>query len=182
MGLKLEDLPEGTVYLVDKRNGQLYYYEPTLAQMGYIKRQVRGQEDEKEPLPETYTGAKPYASHLTPQERAERWDELARMNADKRKREEEAAAARGEELPYKPEGSDEATEEGQQVPADQTHAEAGASEGATAGQGDAGTVNAQPKEPVRVMTDKAKGASYEDFQSKGWTDEQLLHNGYMIYE
>jgi hypothetical protein len=30
------------------------------------------------------------------------------------------------------------------------------------------------------MTTKAGGASYESFRASGWTDEQLIANGYMM--
>lgn len=33
--------------------------------------------------------------------------------------------------------------------------------------------------PVITMTEKAKGVSYESFVTKGWSDEQLIANGYM---
>src|SRR5690625_4227929 len=36
-----------------------------------------------------------------------------------------------------------------------------------------------PAAPAHVMTAKANGAKYEDFVAQGWTDEQLVANGYM---
>lgn len=34
-------------------------------------------------------------------------------------------------------------------------------------------------EPTKVMTDKADGATYDQFVQNGWTDEQLVDQGYM---
>jgi hypothetical protein len=34
--------------------------------------------------------------------------------------------------------------------------------------------------PVKVMTEKACGATYEQFIAQGWNDEQLIANGYMV--
>ena len=34
--------------------------------------------------------------------------------------------------------------------------------------------------PVKVMTEKAGGATYEQFIAQGWNDEQLIANGYMV--
>ena len=41
---------------------------------------------------------------------------------------------------------------------------------------------AQPAQPVKKMTDKAQGLTYEDFWREGWTDELLVQHGYMVYE
>ena len=37
-----------------------------------------------------------------------------------------------------------------------------------------------PVAPVKVMTEKAAGATYEQFIASGWADAQLIEQGYMI--
>lgn len=41
-------------------------------------------------------------------------------------------------------------------------------------------VPAAPAAPVRQMTAKAAGATYESFASQGWTDALLVEHGYMV--
>lgn len=37
----------------------------------------------------------------------------------------------------------------------------------------------EQQQPTKVMTDKADGATYDQFVHNGWTDEQLVEQGYM---
>lgn len=37
-----------------------------------------------------------------------------------------------------------------------------------------------PVKMVKTMTEKAEGVTYKDFIDQGWTDEQLIENGYMV--
>jgi len=45
-----------------------------------------------------------------------------------------------------------------------------------------GTVAPQADGKVRRMTEKAEGATYESFISVGWSDEQLVAEGYMVID
>lgn len=40
----------------------------------------------------------------------------------------------------------------------------------------------QQLQPIRVMTQKANGATYEAFQGQGWNDQQMIEHGYMRLE
>lgn len=41
---------------------------------------------------------------------------------------------------------------------------------------------AAPAQPVKVMTAKAAGATYEQFVAGNWTDEAMIREGYMVLE
>lgn len=68
-------MQEGRVYLRDKRNGTVYQYEETLSRMGFIESFIYG---EKEPTVDL--GAVVVPAAMTPEQRAQAWDDRARKN------------------------------------------------------------------------------------------------------
>lgn len=82
------ELEDGKVYLRDTRNGRVYQYEDTLAQMGYMRRFVQGEDDMPQQQEATASG---YNVSLTGLDRAAEWDRQAAMTPEQRK---EASAKR----------------------------------------------------------------------------------------
>ncbi len=73
-------LKEGKVYLRDTRNGRIYQYEDTLAQMGYIERFVAGKEQ-----PKVHQSG--MVTQMSSAEKAAEFDRLAAMTNEEREAE-----------------------------------------------------------------------------------------------
>lgn len=115
--LKLED---GKVYLRDTRNGRVHQYEDTLAQMGYMKRFVAGEEETPQTQELTASG---FNVSLTGLERAAEWDRRAALTPEQRAAEDKKASTQAEATQAAAAKAAETTASGQPATTQQTAAQ-----------------------------------------------------------
>jgi hypothetical protein len=77
-------LEPGTVYLRDTRNGRIYQYETSLAQMSFIQVFTAGEEPTEDGAAEDDGRPRPPAPDMTPLERAAEFDRIAALPKEER--------------------------------------------------------------------------------------------------